>query len=412
MQVRLIIVLLALSLSISSCLGKGQPKVEVEWVKMVTGPDKNHFFGYYGVNVWNDKMTHVLALEVDRNDALPEAGEKAVIGLAEIATGQFTPLTSTTAWNLQQGCMLFWNPQKPNEEFYFNDIVDGKLVSIRYNIPAKSRTVMPYTISGLSKDGRYAVHMNYGRISRLRKVVSYNGTSDPNPNEAHPENDGVFIVDMLTGESRLLVSYADMARDIKQYAPEVMEREMWVEHAEFSRSGSRILFLPRTVDSTGLKLETGLYTIDFDGSNMKCNIPYGSSVSHFGWRNDNEIAVTYSYDKPVRRHMLVDDNGMRQTIGELKWDGHCSFDKTGEWVLTDGDKDNKNHRNNIWMFHLPSQTTHKIHTFEMLEPRFLSGDARCDLHPRISKNNSMICADALDPETGLRQIYIIKIKTT
>ncbi len=415
MEFRKTILLLATLLALGGahparCQGPG---VQVEWVKMVTGPEKNHFFGYYGVNVWNASRTHILALEADFNDRLPDTGERAVIGLVEIATGGFTPLTQTNAWNLQQGCMLFWNPLNPDTQFYFNDIVDQRLVSVLYDIPSGRRTVIPSTISGLSHDGRYALSMNYGRISRLRKVVSYSGTEDPNPTVAHPDDDGVFILDLLSGQSRLLVSYGQMARDIAPYKPEVADRHMWVEHAEFSRSDSRVLFLPRTVDSTGVKLETGLYTIAADGTDMRCCLPYGSGVSHFGWQDDSHIVVTCNPSGPHRSHVLADAaTGEFTPLAGLRWDGHCSFDATRQWVLTDGSKDTDAVTNSVWMYNMPTATLHKVHTFQMVHQRYLSGDARCDLHPRISPEGDMICADAVDPQTGRRQIFIIKIKLT
>lgn len=385
--------------------------VSTRWVKMITGPEKNHFFGYYGINVWNAARTHILALETEQNNRLPAPGEEAVIGLVEISTSRFTPLTRTRAWNLQQGCMLFWDPCHPSDRFYFNDVVNGRLVSVLYDIPTGKRKEIPYTISGLSHDGRYALHMNYARISRLRKVVSYGGVADTSRLDPHPDTDGVFIVDLLTGDSRLLISYAEITRQIARYAPQVVDRPMWIEHAEFSRSDERVLFLPRTWDEQGKELLTGLYTIRLDGKDLKRILPYGAGVSHFGWRNDDQMVVTCDSDSEhsSRFHALVDEKSISPLVG-MNWDGHCSFDHTGNWVLSDGKKDRKKVTNSVWLFHLPSSTLCRVHTFEMADRRFLSGDTRCDLHPRISDDNSMICVDGIDPVTGLRQIYIIGIE--
>jgi len=53
---------------------------------MVTFGEINHFFGYYGINVWNKDKTHILSLETDFNDHLPGEGEKATIGLVNLQT--------------------------------------------------------------------------------------------------------------------------------------------------------------------------------------------------------------------------------------------------------------------------------------------------------------------------------------
>jgi hypothetical protein len=390
------------------------PAVKVKAVKMVTSGEKNHFFGYYGINVWNKNKTHLLSLETDFNDHLPGAGEKATIGLVNLKTLHFKALTQTSAWNMQQGCMMFWNPVKPNEEFYFNDVVDGKLVSVLFNLKTNSRTVLPFPVSGLSHNGRFAISLNYGRISRLRKVVSYPGTTDPNPTVAHPENDGLFVIDLQTMEKKLIVSFAQMAAVIKLSRPDIADKHLWTEHAEFSRNDEKILFLPRTIQPDGRSLETGLFTVNADGSQMKEILPYGSSVSHFGWRNDEEMVITYNYNGKSRSHVIVNcSQNPFMAVSGFAHDGHCSFDKSGEWILTDGPKDMKKVENSVQLFHLPTQRYFLIHAFEMVLPRFLgagtSSDTRCDLHPRMSDDNTMICVDAIDPATAKRQIYIIEI---
>lgn len=103
-------------------------------VRMLTSSPMNHFFGYFGVNPWNAAKTHLLSLETSFNDRLPHPGEKATIGLVDMATGSFKKVSETTAWNLQQGCMFFWNPLNPNEEFYCNDIINDKLISVLFNL--------------------------------------------------------------------------------------------------------------------------------------------------------------------------------------------------------------------------------------------------------------------------------------
>lgn len=390
------------------------PKVKVLSVKMVTGGEKNHFFGYYGINVWNKSKTHILSLETDFNDRLPKDGEKATIGLVNLKTLEFSPLTQTNAWNMQQGCMMFWNPLKPDDEFYFNDVVNGKLVSVLFNIKTGSRTLLPFPISGISHDGHLAISLNYGRISRLRKVVSYSGTTDSNPTNAHPDNDGIFVVNLLTLERKLIVSFAQIAEVIKLTNPEIMDRQMWNEHAEFSRNDKKILFLPRTMKPDGVSLETGLFTINVDGNDMKEILPYGSGVSHFGWKNDDEMVITYNYNGKSRSHVIVNCSQKPfMPITSLVHDGHCSFDKTGEWILTDGPKNSVKLQNCVQLMHVATQSNFLVHSFDMVEARFLGagkeGDTRCDLHPRISDDNTMICVDAVDPKTAKRQIFIISI---
>jgi len=378
-------------------------------VRMLTSVPGSHFFGYYGINPWNAKKSHLLSLETKIIERLPAPGEVAAIGLVAMENGKFEKLATTTAWNLQQGCMLHWNPKAPNDEFYYNNIVDKQLVSVLQNLNTGHKDIIPYTISGLSHDGRYALHMNYGRISRLRKVVSYPGTTDPNPDIAHPEDDGVFVVDLVKGTRELVVSFKQVAEHIAQYAPEMKEKHMWIEHAEFNSDASRLLFLPRTRGEAGRKLETGLYTIGRDGKDMRKVIPYGANVSHFAWRNRTQIAATFSYCNDQRCHVLLSDGkDDYQTMGALTWDGHCSFNADGQLMVTDGKMDLDKTTNSVWLHHMESGEEREIARFQQLDRKYLKGDIRCDLHPRWSDDSSMICVDAMDPKSKTRQIYIIQ----
>ncbi len=396
----------------ASILRAGKPVFHSEnvKVKMITNGPLNHFFGYYGVNPWNDDKTHLLSIETTFNDRLPFPGEKANIGLVDMKTGNFAKVSETRAWNMQQGCMLNWNPHKPNDEFYYNDIVDNKLVSVSFNLNSGNKTVQPYSISGITSDGNFAINLDYGRISRLRKVVSYSGTVDENPGIPHPDNSGVFVFNLKTGERNLVVSYKKVADEIKRYQPEIANRDMWIEHAEFNPSGNRLLLLPRTWDDSGKKLETGMYTVGIDGSELREVIPYGKDVSHWDWRNDNEIVATFNYSGTGKSHVLLTDGEKNyHVLPGLNWDGHCSFNSNGNFMVTDNYEKGIDMHNSVCLFDMGTNKNRVIATFDMLEKRFLNGDTRCDLHPRWSNNSEMVCVDAIDPRSTTRQIFVISL---
>ena len=55
------------------------------------------------------------------------------------------------------------------------------------------------------------------------------------------------------------------------------------------------------MNSDGIKLETGLFTVSVDGKDMKEILPYGSSVSHFGWRNDEDNFNEEKSKRPLKK---------------------------------------------------------------------------------------------------------------
>src|SRR6185369_13344712 len=109
--------------------GLAEPAMPTAAVRVMTPPPKHHFFGYYGIPPWNRSQTRLVCLEVDFQDRFPEPGEKARIGFIDAARGGFQPVTETATWNLQQGCMLHWNPLAPDREILFNDRAGGDVIT-------------------------------------------------------------------------------------------------------------------------------------------------------------------------------------------------------------------------------------------------------------------------------------------
>ncbi len=381
-------------------------------IEILTKGPKHHFFGYYGICPWNKDETHVLSLESSFQDHLPEAGQTAAVGLVDVSTGKFEKLAETTAWNLQQGAMMHWHPKHPNEQILYNDFQDRQLASVVYDIGSGNKRYLPQPVSALDHQGNNALLISYGRTGRLRKVVGYQGLADPNPDDPHPANDGVFLMDLSTGKYKLIVSINQVYELIKDRHPELADKPMWFNHTEFNDSGDRFFFLARTWNEDN-RLETGMYTVNIDGSDLREAIPYGKSVSHFDWRNDRQILATFNMDDttPAREHVLFTDGKEDyQVIAPemLVDDGHCTFAPDGNWLATD-----RNHSDTVskslWIYNLKKQYGQKLGDFPMKEKKYLGGDVRCDLHPRWNHTGNKICIDALNPKDWTRQIHIVHL---
>ena len=98
--------------------------IAFEVTPITTGP-KNHLFGYIGQSLtipWNESGRYIVAMRTDFFKRMPEAGETADIVIIDTANGyEVTKVDTTRAWNLQKGTMLYWNPNAPETQFFFND---------------------------------------------------------------------------------------------------------------------------------------------------------------------------------------------------------------------------------------------------------------------------------------------------
>ncbi len=385
-------------------------KLKYEAQLLTSGP-LNHFFGYYGICPWNKKESHILSLETTFIDRLPKKGEAAAIGLVDVNTGNFEQLTSTLAWNMQQGAMMHWHPKFPNQKIIYNDINEGKLCSVIYDISTGTKDFLPHPVSGLDKQGDNGLFISYGRTGRLRKVVGYEGMADPFPNDPHPADDGVFIMDLATGKSKLIVSIDQVYELLKDRHPELKDTPMWFNHTEFNPSGNRFFFLARTWNDQK-QLESGMFSVNIDGSDLVETIPYGKSVSHFGWRNDKEIVATFVGENNPRRshYIFTDGTGNYEEIApkSLIDDGHCTVSPNGNLLATD-----RNHFNeltkSLWLYNFADGSAEQLGNYPMREKKYLISDVRCDLHPRWNHSGNKICIDILNPKDWTRQISIVHL---
>jgi hypothetical protein len=86
---------------------------------------------------------------------------------------------------------------------------------------------------------------HYGRIARLRPVTGYLGAADPTATRLSPENEGLFRVQIETGERTLIASLKQM-RDLPRHShPNVDEAGFYINHSLCSRDGKWVYFSAR-----------------------------------------------------------------------------------------------------------------------------------------------------------------------
>lgn len=379
-------------------------------VRRLTSPANHHFFGYYGMSPWNASGTRMVCLESLFQDRLPTVDEPATVGLVDPASGKFIPISQTYAWNLQQGALLHWNPLHPETEVIFNDRSGRAMKAAIVDVETRSKRYLPRQISGVGATGRHALSLSYGRVGRLRKVVGYAGAEDPNPNDPHPDDDGVFLMELESGETKLVVSIGEVYRRSVEDYPVLAKREMWFNHTVFSRSGERFLFLARSWDDRG-RLDSAMFTANLDGSELRRVTRWGSAISHFDWRTDREIVATMRMPGAKETvHVLFTDGGddHHEVDPRLNYDGHCTFAPGGRWMATDR-KDGSTLAQSLWLYNAGTGELMALTMKPMKEKIFISGDTRCDFHPRWKRTGDQICFDAVDPETWTRQVHLVEL---
>lgn len=369
----------------------------------ITKNGKEHLFAsYYGINSWSANQRYVTVLQIDIKHRLPSENDPATLGLVDMETNQFIPLTQTRAWNFQQGCMAHWLGTSPDSLIIYNDLREGRFVSVIMNVHTKKEIkTIPYPVSAVSPNGKEAVSINFARLRITRTDYGYGGNGqDAKAGVQFPEDDGLFLVNLETGEAKLIVSIAQ----VKELVPEIPEDGIeYFNHTLFSRAGSKIFWLARAIPNRN----TTSLTVNRDGTNMQRCFPDGWEGSHFDWLNDDELMVTANYEAKQYAHVLFtvgNQDYKRLGNGLLDYDGHGTFSPDEKWMITDTYPSRGLREQKIYLMDMETEAVIPLGRF--VQPEEFTSHWRCDIHCRWSPNGDMIGFNST--HTGSRQVYIIK----
>lgn len=381
-----------------------------DWRKIAPSDGHHYFFGYYDRVPWNADNTFHLALKVEQRERLPERGERAEVGVIETASGRYERLTTTRAWCHQQGAMTLWLNHRPGS-FIYNDWDEGdeKLVARIFDLNTGRAGRYERPVYAMSPNGRWGATLNFGRIPR--RGYSYADTPlDTSVVDA--DKDGIFVIDLHSGESRLAVTYRHMF-DLHP-APYLMEgQHVWLNHIIFNWDSSKVLFLLRHQPKDSLHKggwKTYMYTANIDGSNLVCPLPdfyWSGAISHQIWgRTPHEILIDANWSGKGSDYVVFDERTVPLRASRISRGlgpaGHLNFSPDGRRMLADTYSDNGVQR--LGLVDVATGGVTEIGRFRHEQPADCPGDVRCDLHPRWSNDGSLISVDSI--HNGTTGIWI------
>ena len=372
-----------------------------EPISITSGPDEHLFASYYGINSWSANQKYATVLETSLKYELPTENNPGTLGLVDMETHKFVPLATTRSWNFQQGCMAHWLSTSPDSLIIYNDFIDGKFISIIMNVFTRECRTIPFPISAVSPNGKEAISINFSRLRLTRTDYGYGGGGqNPRAKEAFPADDGLFLVDLETGDAKLLVSIAQ----VKDLVPDVGDGIEYFNHTLFSRDGSKIFWLARAIPQRN----TTSLVVNRDGTNLQRCFPDNWEGSHFDWLNGDDLMITAKFKGQLWGHILFtvgQQNYKRLGNGILDYDGHGTFSPDEKWMVTDTYPNNNLFEQKLYLMDMETQAVLPLGRF--IEPPEFKGYWRCDLHPRWSPHGDIIGFNSTF--TGSRQVYIIKL---
>ena len=405
--------------------------------RVTDGPHEHLLASYFAIDSWSPGKRYLSVLETDLNGRLPEANERCTLGLVDLEDGnRFIPVTTTACWNFQEAAMAHW---MNDDEIIFNDVRDGKFRAVIMNWRTKKERVLPMPVSAVSEDRSWAVSINYARLSLTRPDYGYAGPGqDARAGSIWPEDDGLWTMDLKTGECKLILSVAQGQSQMPGIRPIDEKRIPKVPtvtrqglayycHTVISKDGAKIFFLARSVDwfdATTHKAsswQTTSFTIDRDGGNLRRCFKDGWAGSHFNWAPDgsHKMLVTVIWDgekkgdwtkcawTPVE-FTVGEEEKVRRIGGGgvLDWDWHCVYSPDGKFMSGDTYW-NKNFERPWVLVRLADGMAMPMGSFFVPEA-YRGGYWRCDLHARYRADGRQIGFNSV--HEGSRQVYVRDIR--
>jgi hypothetical protein len=373
----------------------------------VTGGPSHHWFGYYDKTPWDATGRYMLGMEVRFIDRPPAPDDGIALGLIDTQYGNaWRPFARTTAWNWQQGTMLQWSGEAPGRLVVFNVRGEGHFGAELLDVLTGEARRLPHPVYALSPDGRTALSTNFSRIADTRPGYGYEGIPDPWREQDHPADDGIYVMDVASGECGLIISLDRIARTGGHACIEGAKH--WFNHIQINRSGTRFAFLHRWTrrDETGWS--TRLFTADLDGAGLCCLSDHGL-VSHYDWLGaDRVLAWARRRGIGDRYFLFTDGSGEFEILGDgvLAHDGHCSWSPDGQWILTDTYPD-ADQRRPLLLYRPADGRLAELGRF--YSPPQMTGQLRCDLHPRWNRDGTKVCFDSA--HEGQRQMYVMDVSS-
>jgi len=375
-----------------------------------------HWFGYYDKLQTDPTGRLVLAMQTSFEGRSPTHGDVIKIGYIDTKkNNRWTEVGESRSWGWQQGCMLQWVPGS-DREIIWNDRIDGQFVAHILDISSGKKRTIPSPVYALSPDGKTAITTNFARLQNMRPGYGYAGVADKYEDIKAPDGDGLFRVDLHTGERTLLMSYAQAA-GIQHNGLQLDNYWHWFNHLLVNPSGNRITFLHRWRewnDDTTVRATRGfttrMFTLNLNG-NEPFTIDPSGHTSHFVWHDDDHItAWTKPENEEFGFYLLEDKTAKFAPVGKgvMTLNGHNTYvpGTNNEWILNDTYPQGEERLQEMYLFHVP--TGRKIILGKFYSPPEYKGEWRCDLNQKCTRDGKKVLFDSTHEGNG-RQVYMMDI---
>ena len=314
---------------------------------------------FYDTSPFSPSGRYLALTRLPYEDRTPRAGDVAEVVLVDLETGREGLVAETRGWDTQLGAQVQWGAS--DDELFFNDL-DAKHwrpFGVKLDPLTGERQQLDGTIYNVSPDARWSASPCLLRTARTQ--AGYGVIVPPAQvpvNSGAPENDGIYLTDLQSGETRLLLSIAELLRRANcngHILPDPAKGDYYGFHAKWNLQGTRLIFIlrwaPRVRGLFGRyrevsksQMKKNVLTIEMQGGDpgeVHVAIPdtaWSRGGHHPNWCPDGDqvlMNLNLSGDGLRFAQARYDGTGRHALHDNIVGSGHPTMHPSNRYILTD-----------------------------------------------------------------------------
>ena len=286
---------------------------------------------------------YVGLFRIRHENKMPQPGDAGDIAVVDLETGAQDIVAESRGWDTQLGAQVQWGAT--DAELFFNDM-DTKTwrpFGVVLDPATGKRRELDGTVYMVSRDGKYALSPCLLRTGATQAGYGVIAPADAVPvNRGISDDDGVYLTDVATGKSRLLVSIRQIVEtaepkfDLDKYR----DGDFYGFHVKWNPQGDRIMFVLRWAPhAKGEKMRPNVIAMRADGSEICRPIGddlWGKGGHHPDWCPDGEtVMMNLQMGDGLKFVKARYDGSDFQVMTDVPGSGHPTLHPNGRHILTD-----------------------------------------------------------------------------
>ncbi len=300
---------------------------------------------FFDVSSISPSGRYVGLTRLHAEDRLPSPGDRADIVVVDLLKGDQRVVAETRGGDTQMGAHVQWGAD--DTQLFFNDvdIESWRPFGVMMDPASGESENLSGTVYAASRDGNHVASTCLRRTGLTQKGYGVHVPTDRvHLNEGPVEDDGLSVTDLLTGETRLLVSFKDIfERAIPAYDPSLYEGRGWYGfHVKWNRGGDRLMLVCRCLVPDGCAPERrSVVTMRADGSDLRVAVGeemWALGGHHPDWGPDGTsvtMNLRMSADGPLSLIQVNHDGSDLHVLTTVAGSGHPTLHPNGRHILTD-----------------------------------------------------------------------------